>query len=600
MNMIRKLLDLLTPAERRRALLVLFSSLVMALLETAGVASIMPFLAVLGNPVLIQENMVLSALYEGFGFATEESFLLALGAGAFFLVVMGAAARIVARYAIIRFTEMRRHTIGARLLETYLRQPYAYFLNRHTSDLAKSILSEVDQVIENGFSAAFMIAAYALVVVTIIALLVIVDPLVAAVVGPAVIVIYASLLFAVAKSAGRGGQERAAANQERFTAAAEALGGIKDIKLLGREAAYLSRFRQPSALHARRRTTNFVLSELPRHVIEAAAFGGILALALFLLATREGLGEVLPLLGIYAFAGYKLLPAAQSIYGGLIRLRFGMAAITSLQADLEQGQCLAEIRRAPAEPMPVRQSIALRDVSFTYPKANRPALMGINIEIAVGTTVGIVGGTGAGKTTAVDLLLGLLEPSKGHLEVDGAVITHESLRQWQAALGYVPQSIFLADTSVTENIALGILPQRIDHEAVRRAARQAQLHEFITTEMPEGYATAVGERGVRLSGGQRQRIGIARALYHDPAVLVFDEATSALDNATEAAVLEAVQALHGHKTIIMIAHRLSTVASCDCIYVLKQGRLDASGEYRKLMQVNQELQRISRLNKMYL
>lgn len=592
MSMIRGLFYLLTPAERRRALLVLFLSLLMALLETAGVASVMPFLAVLGDPALIQENRILNGLYEGLGFKSDQAFLFALGVGAFLLVVVGAAARILARYAMVRFTEMRRHSIGAHLLETYLRQPYAFFLNRHTGDLAKSILSEVDQVVDS-FNAAFAVVTSSFVAVAVIVLLVVVDPLVAAVVGVAVAAIYTALLVSLANAVARGGRERASANRERFTAAAEALGGIKDIKLLGREGAYLARFTQPSALHARRRTTNVVLSELPRYGIEAVAFGGILALALFLLATREGLGEVLPLLGVYAFAGYKLLPAAQSIYGGLTRLQFGTAAIAGLQADLEQRERLAEIRWASAEPMPVRQTIALRDVSFAYPNATRPALIGLNVEIPVGATIGIVGGTGAGKTTAVDLLLGLLEPSKGTLEVDGTPITQLNLPHWQAALGYVPQSIFLADTSIAENIALGIPPSKIDHEAVQRAASQAQLHEFITTSLPQGYATTVGERGVRLSGGQRQRIGIARALYHDPAVLVFDEATSALDNATEAAVLEAVRALRGAKTIIMIAHRLTTVAGCDCIHVLKQGRLISSGTYRQLIEATPEFRNLT-------
>jgi ABC-type multidrug transport system fused ATPase/permease subunit len=335
--------------------------------------------------------------------------------------------------------------------------------------------------------------------------------------------------------------------------------GIKEIKLLGREQAYLDRFHGPSVRNAKHQGTNQTLAEVPKYLIEGVAFGGILALALYLHSTRANLGEVLPVLGLYAFAGYRLMPAAQTIYQGVARLRFGSAVIDDVYADLHGHKPQSREDAASTDRIVPRSSIALRDVNFAFPGAERPALKGMNLEIPVGAKVGIVGTTGSGKTTTVDLILGLLRPTEGGLMVDDQLITASNLRAWQRSLGYVPQEIFLNDATVAQNIAFGIPVGKIDHSQVERAARMAELHDFVTQEMPEGYHTMVGERGVRLSGGQRQRIGIARALYHQPEVLILDEATSALDGFTENIVMEAVHNLGVRKTVILVAHRLSTV-----------------------------------------
>jgi ABC-type multidrug transport system fused ATPase/permease subunit len=263
-------------------------------------------------------------------------------------------------------------------------------------------------------------------------------------------------------------------------------------------------------------------------------------------------------------------------------MRFAGPALDALHTDLTTTSAPPAAAPAPA-PLRLRDRLVLRDVRYSYPGAERPALAGLDLAIGANTTVGLVGSTGAGKTTAVDVVLGLLEPDGGALEVDGVTIDAANRRAWQRALGYVPQQIFLTDDSVAANIALGVPPAEIDTAAVERAARIAELHDFVTGELPQGYATAIGERGVRLSGGQRQRIGIARALYHDPDVLILDEATSALDNRTERAVMDAVHNLGRAKTIVMIAHRLSTVRDCDTIFVLEQGRCVAAGHYDELL-----------------
>ena len=585
-NIHRKTLALLTPHEKRRGVLVLVLVVLMALLETAGVASVLPFLAVLSDPQVVETNSVLARLYSLLGFKSVNDFLMALGIAAFGMVIFAAGFRILTIYAMNRFINMRRHSLSERLLETYLRQPYAFFLNRHSGDMAKSILSEVDQVVGYVLLPGFHVIAYSVVALALITLLIVIDPWLAWWVAVAISSMYLLAYFGVHGLLSRIGDDRTAANSERFTAAGEALGGIKAIKLLGREYAYLSRFRPASSRFARHQATANTAAEVPKYVVEAMAVGGILLLALVLMATTDGIGTVLPLLGLYAFAGYKLIPAAQKIYEGFARLRFGAASVEEMYADLHQRASLAEIGGTAQLTLVPVHDIRLDYVSFSYPTAAKSSLREIDLTIPVGTTVGFVGSTGAGKTTLVDIVLGLLQPTEGSLRIDGKPITESNLRAWQNALGYVPQDIFLTDTSMAENIALGVPPEQIDQVAVLRSARMAQVHEFIMQELPQQYDTLVGERGVRLSGGQRQRIGIARALYHSPAVLVFDEATSALDTLTEQAVMDAVNTLSKQKTIILIAHRLSTVRTCDRIFMLEQGQLVEQGSYEELVERN--------------
>jgi ABC-type multidrug transport system fused ATPase/permease subunit len=386
------------------------------------------------------------------------------------------------------------------------------------------------------------------------------------------------------------GQQRYLATGQRYRIAQEATGGIKDVKLLGLEDVYVRRFQVPSRQNARANTFRNVVSEAPRYLLQGVAFGGMLLMILVLLFAGDGqsLSGVLPLLAIYAFAGLRLLPAMQQIYNEITMIRFNKMALDSLHDDMAEIR-LAQEEALPSsevrvEPVRLTEKLELRDVHYSYPLAERPALRGLSFSIPARTTVGIVGGTGAGKTTAVDLILGLLELQQGCLEADGVPIGRGNLRAWQNTIGYVPQAIFLTDDTVAANIAFGLPAEKIDQAAVERAARIAELHDFVTGELPQGYATLVGERGVRLSGGQRQRIGIARALYHDPDVLIMDEATSALDNLTERAVMDAVHNLGHAKTIVLIAHRLTTVQACDTIFMMEHGRLVAQGTYDELLE----------------
>lgn len=590
----RKLRDLLTPRERRGLYVLLGILMVGGLFETFGIASVLPFMAVLSQPQRIETQPKLHALYEALGFTSTNHFLIFLGIGSFLFVLVGVFTHIISLYAIARFSNMRSYSMSSRLLRGYLGQPYSWFLNRHSADLGKSLLNEVDSVVTHTMIPTLKMISNLFIVLFVVALLVFLQPWVALGTALALGSCYAVILLVSKKYLTHFGRQRFLATGQRYRIAQEATGGIKDVKLLGLENVYLRRFQIPSRQFARANTFRSVVSESPRYLLQGLAFGGMLLMILILLFTGDGksLAGVLPLLAIYAFAGLRLLPAMQQIYSELTMIRFNRMALDSLHEDMleiqeaQQDDLPPEERRV--EPVHLTEKLELVDVHYSYPLAERPALRGLSLTIPARSTVGVVGGTGAGKTTAVDLILGLLDLQQGRLEADGVPIERANMRAWQNTIGYVPQAIFLIDDTVAANIAFGMPPDRIDHAAVERAARLASLHDFVTSELPEGYATRVGERGVRLSGGQRQRIGIARALYNDPDVLIMDEATSALDNLTERAVMDAVHNLGHAKTIVLIAHRLTTVQACDTIFMLEQGRLIAQGTYEELLEKSGE------------
>jgi len=587
MKMFSKLITILTPPERKRAGVLMGMILVMAFLDVLGVASIMPFMAVLANPELVQTNAMLNTAFtisRHIGIHTTEQFLFVLGVLVFVLLVTSLAFKALTTYAQIRFALMREYSIGERLVEGYLYQPYSWFLNRHSADLGKTILSEVSTVIGNGMLPLMTLMAQSTVSVALLILLIFVDPLLSLSVGMVLGLTYAGIFAVVSGWLKHLGNARVKANQERFTAVSEAFGAAKEVKVGGLEQAYIQRFAKPAEIFAKGQSTAKIIAQLPRYVLEAIAFGGMLLVVLYLMAQSGSFASALPVIALYAFAGYRLMPALQQIYGAVTQLRFAGPALDALHADL---MSLQPVHPSPSQDaIALKQAITLNHIQYRYPNTPQPALKNLSLTIPAHSTVGFVGATGSGKTTTVDVILGLLETQEGALKIDGQPISAANRRQWQRTIGYVPQHIYLVDDSVAANIAFGVNPKDINLQAVERAAKIANLHKFVINDLPQGYATTVGERGVRLSGGQRQRIGIARALYHNPQVLILDEATSALDNLTEQAVMEAVNNLGHDITIILIAHRLSTVRQCDQIYLLEQGELKARGTYQELIRAN--------------
>tara|TARA_A100001011_G_scaffold272949_1_gene282273 strand:- start:25132 stop:26916 length:1785 start_codon:yes stop_codon:yes gene_type:complete len=572
MEIFKKFISLLTPHERFRAFLLLIMIMIMAIIDMIGVASILPFIAVLSNPNIIETNNIISSMYKfshNFGVENSQQFLFILGILVFVLLVFSLFFKALTTYAQVRFVQMREYSISRRLVEGYLNQPYSWFLNRHSADLGKTILSEVSVVIGNGIFPLMELISKGIVVIALITLLILVDPKIAVIVGLSLSAVYLLIFYLVRKFLNRIGKERLNSNKMRFTTVSEAFGASKEVKIGGLEELYINRFSTFAKNFAQSQASSQVISQLPRFILEAVAFGGIMLIILFMMLRTGEFNNSLPIISLYVFAGYRLMPALQSIYASFTSLTFVGPSIDTLDKDLKNLDKVYLEKKN--EVIKFNKLISLKSICYTYPNTTKTVLKNISINIASKSKVAFIGTTGSGKTTIIDIILGLLDPQKGSLEVDNKKITKQNLRSWQQIIGYVPQHIYLSDDTIAANIAFGLNTNDIDKHRVEKVSKIANLHEFVTNELPNNYQTFVGERGVRLSGGQRQRIGIARALYNNPKLLILDEATSALDNETEKSVMDALNNLHKDITIILIAHRLNTVKNCDIVFKLDKG-----------------------------
>ena len=589
MEIINKFLYLLSNQERKRAYLLLVMILLMALIDMLGIASIMPFIAVITNPDLIENNYILNYFYEFsgiFGVTTNQQFIFIFGIVVFLFLLFSLSFKALTFYAQTKFISMREYSLGKRLVESYLHQPYSWFLYRHSAEIGKTVLSESSKVINKGLTPLFSLISQSAVAISIIILLILVDLKLTIIVGLTLGTAYLSIYKLTQKFISRIGKESVKVNEGRFTALSEAFNAAKEIKLGGLEQIYISLFSDKAKILAKNTISLSIIGQMPRFTLEAITFGGMILVTLYLMSQSGSFIKVAPILALYAFAGYRLMPALQHIYNSIIQINFTAPALDGVYKDLKSLQSYKKVNSQ--ETLKLTTDIKLKDISYDYPNTTSTALKNINLRIEANSTVGLVGATGSGKTTAVDIILGLLEAQKGVLEVDGKEINKNNRRAWQRSIGYVPQQIFLSDNTVEANIAFGVDPKDIDLEAVERASKIANLHNFVTNDLSLKYQTLIGENGIRLSGGQRQRIGIARALYHKPQVLILDEATSALDNLTEQAVMDAVHKLRKNITIIIIAHRLSTVRNCDNILFLERGEIKDQGTFEKLIEINEK------------
>ena len=587
----KKLYNLLEPSHQRHLMLLSFLVLLSGLMEIGGISSIMPFMGMVVDPSIVTHNHWLALGYQHFSFSSPQHFLIFLGfvvLGVLFLSNLISALTI---WSILRFSFQTGRDLSQMMFSAYLNHPFVFFLNRNTSELIQNILFEVGRIVNGILIPLLTIFSRSVIAFSILALLVWMNPILALVSGIVLGGAYLTVFLLVRKTLGTTGKEISRENARRTQVAYETFGAIKDIKILGREEEFFDRFRKPVERYSLYQARSQMISLLPRYALETLAFGGIILIVIYLLSAGGTLAKALPLISLYALAGYRLMPALQAIFGNLTAIRFNISAVDRIASDLSSLR--ADPRTAkisvPApvhRPLPFSREITLEKIVFHYPNREEAVLNGLSLTISSNTSIGIVGSTGSGKTTTLDILLGLLSPSSGRLLIDGVPVTKENIREWQANIGYVPQQIMLMDDTVLRNIAFGIPEGLIDREKVIMAARMANLHDFVTNDLPDGYDTEIGERGVRLSGGQRQRIGIARALYHEPSVLVLDEATSALDNITENVIMEALNTLSHQKTIIMVAHRLTTVRECDTIIVMDSGSVSDQGTYRELLERN--------------
>lgn len=597
-GVLRQVFSLLDARERRGFWLLNALMVLVALAEVGSVSAVLVLLQVLAAPQALASHEPLMALAARLGLTTPLQVQVLLAVAVTAAVAGGLAVKAFGGLVATRYAYMRGQSLSTRLLGAYLRQPYGWFLERNSADIGKNVLAEVDGLIVRVLHPLVRLLANAMLVVCILGFLMLVDPVVTVLAGLLLGGGYALVYLALRGRVRRAGADMMAAYADRFRIAQEATGGIREIKLMALEAAYLSRYRTAARRAARATLTTLVMADMPRHALEAITFGTLLSLVLVLLLRNDGdIAATVPTLGIFALSVMRLLPALQQIYHGLVSIRGAGAILDQIAADHAAAppEAPPEAHPAAAPPPPPRlgRRLELRGVTFRYPGAARPALAGVDMVIEARSTVGIVGGTGAGKTTLVDLILGLHAPQQGAILADGTALGPANLRAWQRGLGYVPQTIYLTDDTVAANIAFGIPRDRIDRKAVERAARAAALQDVVAG-LPQGLDTLVGERGLRLSGGQRQRIGIARALYRNPALLILDEATSALDTLTEGAVMQAVDAIRADTTVILIAHRLGTVRGCDRIFLLEHGRIAAQGRYEELVAGNATFRAMAR------
>lgn len=599
MIMLKKLFFLLSTKEQKNFFLLFFLILLMAFFDVLGISSIVPFIGLLTNPELIESNFffkkLISFSYEYLGISSQKQFMLLFGVLVFFLIIISLIIRSLTIYALTRFSLMREYSIGKKLIEGYLHQTYSWFLNRNSSELGKSILSEVQEVIDRAFIPMLLLVAHSVVALVLLSLLIYNNPPLAITVGIILSSTYVVIFYFFKNFLSKIGNERLYANEKRFQTVSEAFGASKQVKLGNLEKVYINRFAKHAQVFSKNKALSVIIATIPRYLIEAIAFGGMIVSVLFLVLNGSSLSSILPTIALYVFVGYRLMPLLQQIYSSITKLRFSKPAVDSLYNDLKKLKSYNknEISNGNNNIIQFFNTINLSDISYGYPNTDKVVLKKISLSINAFSKVGIVGSTGSGKTTIIDIILGLLDFYEGKITIDSVNLTQKNKRSWQSIIGYVPQQIYLSDTTIARNIAFGVDEDNIDLNKIQQVSKIANLHKFVTKKLPKGYNTLIGERGIRLSGGEIQRIGIARALYHDPKLIVFDEATSSLDNLTEKAVLDSIDNLKNKVTIIMVAHRLATVKNCDMIFMLQDGEIISKGSYEELSESNKEFRKMT-------
>lgn len=567
-----------------------------AVLEMVGVGAIPLFVMVLNNPETLFEHETAGAILAGLGMETTRDLLIG---GSVFLMAVFLIKNLFFAFLIWvknRIIHNQQVVLGNRLFRAYMKAPYTFFLNRNSAELLRNVNGETKLVISWVMIPLTKIIMQSMVLVMIVGLLLAVEPLVS-VIAFAVLGGLSGLFirFTSKKNKAYGKEEQDHRRRKNKTVL-QGISGIKDVKVLGRENSFLEQYNFSAVRSAIALRYKKVVSELPKPFLETVAIAGILLIALMLWWQGRAVASIVPLLALFGTATVRLLPVFKEIVASYTMIRYSIFAVDPVYEDLKllekpaQKQFRIE-KKHDRSPYPFEKAIRFRDVHYTYPNADTQAVRGITLDIPKNSSLAFVGSSGAGKTTMVDILLGLLEPQQGQVLADGQDI-FEDPHRWQKNVGYIPQFIYLSDDTITNNICFGLPAGRIDETRLWEAIHAAQLEELIS-ELPKGLDTIVGERGVRLSGGQRQRIGIARALYQNPKVLIMDEATSALDNVTERYVIEAIERLKGERTVIMIAHRLTTVKNCDILYMMKAGEIVDSGTYQDLITRSGEFQKMA-------
>ncbi len=570
--------------------------LIMGFLEVIGVASILPFMQLIAEPNAIEQSSVLSAGYRFFGFETHREMLIYFGIGIIVLIGITNIFAIFTTWIQYKYSWAVAHNLSIRLLQTYIGKPYSYYLKTNTSKLQTYIVSEVN-MLTGGIIIPFIeVISRSFAAIIIFTLLLTVDTKIALIMfgslGFAYFLIYLSQKGFLRKI----GTHRIEMNMLRYQSLQELLDGIKTILVYNKQHFFYNRFEYASKEFCDVQPKYNLLLAAPRYILEFLAFGSILGVTMYLYTSEGNIQSAIPRLSLYAVAGYRLLPALQKSFAAAAKIKHNYPVYERLRDDLEYSLKHTLKSASPPLPLPFKKVIEINHLGYSYENVENTVIKNLNLRIVKGEIVAFIGSTGSGKTTFVDLIVGLLHPKTGSIDVDGIPLTPKNIQSWRDNLAYVPQEVFLFDDTVLKNLVIDNNQETLDFERLKQVCRIANILDFIEQELPKGFETKIGERGVRLSGGQRQRLGLARALYTNPELLILDEATSALDSITEKNIISSLKQLPADITIIIIAHRLSTIKHADCIYVLDNGSIFSKGNYNTLMETNDTFRTMVKLS----
>lgn len=588
MRNLKTFLRLLDRSARRQVGKIAFMLLLSAPAELVGLGSIALFLGIVANPNQVRRNPWLSQIYEVAGFQHQTTFITALGTVMIAAVTFSNVLQALLTYSNLKLTWTLHQNLVIRLTEAYLRKDYIWYLSQNTSELSKNIMGEVLEVIQSVLNPFLGTITHGFRLALLVVVLIFLDPVLAMgllLLGGGV---FGLLLWYSRSRLLSYGERRRDALKSMYKSSSEMLSAVKEIKMFGGEAHLMKIFSKGVEEHGQARLAFGIISGLPRYLLQTFALAGTLMVALYLFHSGVGTGRVFTTLAAFALGGYRIMGSAQKLFTSYSSMRFGTASLDNIESELTE-----ELPFIHPTELVFKESIRFDDVTFRYPGKEEPILSGVSFEIPKHSKVAFVGSTGAGKTTVINLLLGLLRPSSGKISVDNTPLIEESMLSWRQNIGYVPQDIFLLDDTIERNIAFAVPHTEIDHQRVQDAARLAQIDTFIEEDLAQAYETIIGERGARLSGGQRQRLGIARALYRNPELLVLDEATSALDGATESALVGELECSNLQKTFVVVAHRLQTVKRCDKIFVLRDGKIVASGTFDELLAISDDFRALA-------